>query len=241
MCTAEKLARYFLAEFPQVTAVYLFGSCAMWGDGGDIDLVLEVSDAEMAYQFLKGVKEAFEEMTKRTPEERASLEWYGALKFKREDAVRTLLGWDDRTEIRQIEWDGRFGAWNSLCDQFYCGGTLNLSVYCQAGRLEFEHYRSTDLFLMPVGWQTDTKVQGILPMWSSNRPWARSFSFLQVLRLQARRFDSSTGHFGPRSPATGEEEENFRRARRLARRIYLKRRKEEAKELSDLESLISPP
>jgi len=214
--TAENLARFFLVV-PIVTDVYVFGSCAMWGDGSDIDLILQVSDETFAFGFLEMVRANFELRQKLEQDLTRAERNYGVVSGYRNRVAEDLLILGNNLPVREFRiicWHGMYYKWDETCRE------TSGNPYVRARKIEVEFFRPTDLFIMPPSWQGDRRVRELLPSWNSNRPWAE-FDFLTVAALQARRYNPLTGHFDPRERSTQEVEAKFRKARQLARRRFL--------------------
>ena len=221
MKTAENLARFFLRH-PLVVAADLFGSTAMWEDGDDCDLIVEVADRTVAIQFLEGLNLAVErvDVTRRAYREAKipfEEEDYGILKTVRKILAFSLLQWDVwETECNELCWNGKFSEWNA-CFHEEPKRTYDALV------LAADYVRPLDVFLFPVGWQTDETVRTLLPSFASRRLWAR-FPFHTVLRWQARAYNPSSGTVDPRVPISEQEETQYLRARRYAKMVWTKGR-----------------
>ncbi len=228
MKTAENLARFFLRHH-EIVSVYLFGSTAMWEDGDDVDLILETANSGLSLRFLRGLNRAVELMNGiRQVHLEAGIHWgeeeYGALKVIREGLAFSLLQWDVwKQECNRLCWNEKFPEWNA------CFAQKPVRAY-EALLLEKNYFRPLDVFLFPVGWQTDETVRTLLPSFASRRLWAR-FPFHAVLRWQARAYNPSSGTFDPRVQLPELEETQYLRARRYAKMVWTRGRNKEQKEL----------
>ncbi len=224
MRTAENLARFFLRH-PLVAAVYLFGSTAMWDDGDDIDLILETTNTALALRFLQGLNRAVELMedvrlAHLEAGVRLQKEEYGILKSVRQGMIFSLLRWNIwKRECNELCWNGKFREWDA------CFAKKPVRAH-EASLLEQQNFRPLDVFLFPVGWQTDKTVRSQLPSFASRRLWSQ-FPFHTVLCWQARAYNRQTGVFDQRIPAITEEEAQYLRARRYAKMVWTKERKKE--------------
>lgn len=199
---AEKLAVFFL-QHPVVQEAHLFGSIAMWGDGDDVDLVLVVSDAALAYKFLERLNAVWKKLDLDAGEDMEKR--YGVLKGIRNDYVFEALDWSwHRSRCHEICWNGMFQQWDVLCRQ---------KRWLEAECLEQDCFRQPDLFLMPIGWQKDEKVGQLLPRWASKRPFG-TVSFLDVMAWQARKFSPQAGAFEKHQPLPKDEEKIFKELQR---------------------------
>ena len=217
LITAKRLAKFFLSH-PLVTNVYLFGSTAMWGDGNDIDLVIEVKNKKIPQKFLETLKKESEGINKKLEQwfkknKAKPKDLYGELKALRKGLVLKLLRWQNKTdEFTQICWNDKWAEWDKLCRRG-CGAA--------AERIEDMHYREVDLFLLPVGWQGDKQIKQALPTWR-NRPYWGRINFLTVVKWQSMRFDLTSETFCSRKKLQNTEELVYKRLRKNARRRWLR-------------------
>ena len=199
MVAAEKYAVFF-RKSPLVATAYIFGSVALRGDGNDVDMVLEVSDANLGFAFLQSIyghaKSLLDEANAR---EEPPTDEYDQLKQCRILYAYSLLGMTEQTgseEFHDILYGGRFVEWDVLCRE---------KRWEEAWQIENESFKSIDLFLMPPAWKTSEKVRELLPNWTSTRPWAKR-SFYNIMVLQSRKYNPQTGHFNSRRRGSKKEE-----------------------------------
>lgn len=213
---AKELAKFFLST-PLVKTVYLFGSVAMWEDGNDIDLILEVSEPNSTNAFLRNLKKTAQDW----PELNEKQEGYGFLKGLRKSMTLGLLKLDDAEIdcVNRICWNHAWDAWN---DCFLATPMRAI----EALNLEMENFRETDLFLFPELWQTSEYVKTMLPALPSKRKWTQ-FDFHTVLVWQARKFNIATNDFEPRIALSEPNEIIFSSIRRYEKMIWTRRKNEE--------------
>ncbi len=203
---AERYATFFL-ENPLVATAHVFGSVALRGDGNDVDMVFETSDADLGFAFLQGIYGQAKWIVDgaRTRGGEPPVDEYGMLGQYRVWLAYSLLGMTEQTKSRKfydIYFGGRRAEWDTLCRE---------DRWEEAKQIEGESFRPIDLFLMPPGWKESEKVRELLPNWTSVRPWAKR-SFYDIMVLQSREYNPQTGHFNSRRRGSRIEKMHLRKA-----------------------------
>jgi hypothetical protein len=227
LIAAENYAQFFLG-LPAVATVWLFGKVSLTGDGHDVDLVLEVTDPKMGFEFLIKLKELTDQLL--DPESHRFLpsDDYEVLSTHRRRWAYSLLSinTDDQDQtLNDIAWLGKFQMWDRMFKEaeiqnpkLAFGEKFVINIFDnqklrEVEKFEEENYRPLDLFLMPPGWQDDSQVRELLPNWVSERPWAKR-QFYNTLVLQSRRFNSETKRFDKRKKGARRDELLMRQALR---------------------------
>lgn len=202
---AERYAEFFLRH-PIIAVVYLFGSVALRGDGHDVDMVIEVTDKKLGFDFLQTIHDQAKTILEFAAQN--GVDASDDYRFLKDDRVWTaysMLGLGQEIhdqEFKSITFAGRWKEWDDL---------IRKKLYSEAQAVEDESFRSPDLFIMPPGWRQSEEVRSLLPNWASKRPWAKR-SFYDIMVLQSRPFNPQTGHFDRRRRGSRNEEKLLRNA-----------------------------